>query len=402
MPAYPSLHVSTHSYIRLNTDIDSAAAVVSHYNTYANASLTWSELAAQEILAPLNMTHSFFGAVPDSHFPSISVPGGENWADLVVGAGYDPAAGMWVRIWSTASTPVADCVQSSANDLVKYMHEIWLRPQPSLIAPYQRRRALKPTIILPDGKQQVGPGWEIELLTASSNSSNITSSTDSMKTYAIYGKSGNGGGWQAWVDVVPNLGYGLVVLGQASGMANYTSISQSQIHSEAHEILVPAFAEALSARMAARFAGSYTASRDGGITADQVGHGRTENTTTYARVEVEDQVLYLRELVVNGSSALEAVDRLGWSGDTGPRLFSTPQGVVLEPAEGAGESAAFGEGAQVFRMTFPGLDVCDWFDYDGYKGQKGWPLDKVVVVEREGTAAVELHYPPFDVVIARG
>jgi CubicO group peptidase (beta-lactamase class C family) len=71
---------------------------LSYYNTYTNADLTWSELAAREILAPLNMTHSFFGAVPDSRFPEISVPGGENWADLIVGAGYDPAAGMWVRI----------------------------------------------------------------------------------------------------------------------------------------------------------------------------------------------------------------------------------------------------------------------------------------------------------------
>ena len=295
-------------------------------------------------------------------------------------------------------------MQSSANDLVKYLHGVWLQPQPLLVAPYQRRRALKPTINLPDGKQQVGPGWEIELLTTStSSSSSNTSNTDSMKTYTVYGKSGNGGGWQSWIDVVPNLGFGLVVLAQASGMANYTSISQSQIHSEAHEILVPAFAEALSARMAERFAGSYSASRDSGITTDEVGQGRTGNTTTYARVEVEDQVLYLRELVVNGSSALEAVDRLGWTGDTGPRLFSTPQGVVLEPAEGAGERAEFGEGAQVFRMTFPGLEVCDYFDYDGYKGQNGWPLVKVVVLEREreGGMVVELHYPPFDVVMSR-
>ena len=51
-----------------------------------------------EILAPLNMTHSFFGAIPDSLLPYIGVPGGPNWADLIVGLGYDPAAGMWVRI----------------------------------------------------------------------------------------------------------------------------------------------------------------------------------------------------------------------------------------------------------------------------------------------------------------
>jgi hypothetical protein len=74
------------------------AAAVSYYNTYSHSDLIWSQLAAKEILTPLNMTHSFFGAVPDSHIPEIGVPGGENWADLIVGTGYDPAAGMWVRV----------------------------------------------------------------------------------------------------------------------------------------------------------------------------------------------------------------------------------------------------------------------------------------------------------------
>jgi hypothetical protein len=54
-------------------------------------------MAAEEILRPLNMTHSFFGPVPDTLIPSVTVPGGDNWADLVVGEGYNPAAGMWVR-----------------------------------------------------------------------------------------------------------------------------------------------------------------------------------------------------------------------------------------------------------------------------------------------------------------
>lgn len=58
--------------------------------------LHWSEFVTQHILAPLNMTHSFLGAVPDGLIPDIGVPGGDNWADLVVGPGYDPAAGMWV------------------------------------------------------------------------------------------------------------------------------------------------------------------------------------------------------------------------------------------------------------------------------------------------------------------
>lgn len=65
--------------------------------------ISWSELVTQEILQALNMTHSFFGPVPSSLFSDVSVPGGENWVDLIVGSGYDAAAGMWVgRLISSA------------------------------------------------------------------------------------------------------------------------------------------------------------------------------------------------------------------------------------------------------------------------------------------------------------
>jgi hypothetical protein len=61
--------------------------------------------------------------------------------------------------------------------------------------------------------------------------------------------------------------------------------------------------------------------------------------------------------------------------------FSTPQGVVLEPAEGAGETAQFGPGAQVWRMLFPGLESCYWFDFDGYQDREIWPVSKLALVE---------------------
>lgn len=72
------------------------AAVALYYNEITREDLTWSQFIAQEILEPLNMTNSFLGPAPDSLVPGISVPGGDNWADLVVGEGYNPAAGMWV------------------------------------------------------------------------------------------------------------------------------------------------------------------------------------------------------------------------------------------------------------------------------------------------------------------
>jgi len=76
-------------------------------------------------------------------------------------------------------------------------------------------------------------------------------------------------------------------------------------------------------------------------------------TSTYARLGVLDQVLYMRELVVNGSSALEAIDTLSWLDDMGARYC------------GASEIAEFGDGAQVFRMTAAGDELCNWYDYDG-------------------------------------
>lgn len=72
------------------------AAVASYYNELTREDLTWSEVVEQELLEPLGMASSFLGPVPDGLVPRVSVPGGDNWADLVVGEGYRPAAGMWV------------------------------------------------------------------------------------------------------------------------------------------------------------------------------------------------------------------------------------------------------------------------------------------------------------------
>lgn len=252
--------------------------------------------------------------------------------------------------------------QSSANDLTKYLYNIWLRPDPfPLISLSQRRRVLQPNVALPDGKQLVGPGWEIDLYEVPTSAN---TSADN-KTYSAYGKSGDGGGWHSWIDVVPNLGYGVVVLSQVSGSADYASISPSALKSEAHQYLIPAFAEALTSQMEKRFGGWYGNGEDSGLITEEVEKNGTNNSTTYAKVELEGQILYLRELVVNGSSALEGLDRLGWTDDYHGRYFSTPAGVALTPAEGAAENAEFGPGTQVWRMMIPGLEVCDWFDFDG-------------------------------------
>lgn len=266
--------------------------------------------------------------------------------------------------------PRTDVPQASATDLTKYLHGIWLHPSPSLISPASRRRALKPAYTLPDGKSQVGAGWEINLRTANTSSNASESAT---KTYSIYGKSGGGGGWRSWIDVVPNLGYGLVILSQSAGIHGHEALYPAGMYGGIHDVLLPAFAEALAADVQDRFAGTYANARDTGLFADTV---RTESanasasTSTYARLEVHNQILCMRDLVVNGSSALEAIDRLGWVDDSiGPRYSSRPGvGVVLEAAGGESETGEFagdGNTAQVFRMTGPGEEVCNWYDYDG-------------------------------------
>lgn len=322
------------------------AAVASQYNNITGEDLKWSAIAKQKILGPLNMTNSFLGPIPDNLIPNISVPGGDNWADLIIGEGYNPAAGIW----------------SSANDLAKYLHAVWLEQDPSLITPFDRRRAMKPVYTLPDGKSQVGPAWEISLRSVSTSSN--ASVTNSNKTYSIYGKSGSGGGWRSWIDVVPNMGYGLVILSQTSGLEGYDMLYPAALYGSVQDITIPAFAEALSAQVEEKYAGTYGDGRDMGFITDVVS-STGYNTSTYARLEVQDQVLYMRDLVVNGSSALEAIDKLSWLDDVGARYFSRPDGVVLEPAGGASELAEFGYGTQVFRMTGAGEELCNWYDYDG-------------------------------------
>jgi CubicO group peptidase (beta-lactamase class C family) len=358
-------------------------AAAAYYNNISNTSLSWSEIATKQVLTPLNMTHSFLGHIPQLLEPFIAIPGGDDtWTDLLVGEGYNPAAGMW----------------SSANDLSKYLHAVWLSPSPRLITRYQRRRSLKPAANIPDGVQQAAPGWEIHLLTLNTSAN---TSIDSAETYSIYGKPGDGGGYHSWIDVIPNLGYGIVALTQESSIEGYATLNPQNIRDIVHAILAPAFSKALAARAAARFAGTYNQSQDTGLSADVVNTTGRANTTTYARLEVKEQILYLRELVVSGTSALEAMDRLRWTGSTGSRLWSSEQGVMLEPSEGAAEHVEFGSGAQIFRFIFPGLPICDWFDYDGWTDQRGWSLQKVVLVEKPD-GEVELRYPPFDVVVSRG
>jgi hypothetical protein len=363
-----------------STDLPILAAVAAYYGNVTGSDLSWSDLATQEILKPLNMTHSFFGTVPHHLMPHLSIPGGENWADLIVGEGYDPAAGMW----------------SSVNDLASYLYKVWLAPEPELITKFQRRDVMRPSISIPDSVQQTGPGWEIGLRYISTND-NTSSTSETLKQYSVFGKPGGGGGWGSWIDNVPNLGYGVVILAQQSGLKNYQGINPAAVQEDMHSILLPAFAKALSDRVRDQYAGRYTVSKDEGLITDQVDTAKNK-TVTYAQLDVQDQILHLRNLVVDGKSVLEAIDRLFWTADAQPVFFSTPHGAVLEPADGAAETAQFGPTAQVWRMSLPG-DQCNWQDFDGVQDNNGWPLTKVVTVT-DGDR-VELHYPPFNVVTAR-
>ena len=52
-------------------------------------------------------------------------------------------------------------------------------------------------------------------------------------------------------------------------------------------------------------------------------------------------MLYLKELVVNGTNGLEALDRVGWTGASRPKWYSSAAGTVLVPADGASEAGGF-------------------------------------------------------------
>lgn len=356
------------------------AAVASYRGSLTGAEEPWADYVQRDIFGPLGMNRSFFGPVSPDVAGDIGVPGVNNWADLVVD-GYNPAGGMW----------------SSASDLAAYLHHAWLSPTPRLITPTQRRQSLQPRLSLPDGRQQVGFGWEIDV-TPSGN-----------KTYYVYGKSGDAAGNHAWVDVVPNLGYGLVILSQQSGEQDKKRIFPSSVRDSVHEILIPAFEAALDRSMARRFAGNYTVAADSGLIDDEVATTNPNagdpgaDPQSYALLEVQGGNLFLRALMVNGTDALEGIDRLGWKANVteGSRFFSVKGvGSGLNPSEAAGDASQLGgQGVTVWR-TIPALDECDWFDFGGYTDQNGWPLSQVALVEKEG-GGVELHYPPFDIVLMR-
>lgn len=201
------------------------------------------------------------------------------------------------------------------------------------------------------------------------------------------------------------MGYGLVILSAVADTTgtNRTTISPTAVRDSVHEILLPAFASALAEQLEARFAGNYSNGTDTGLITDQVPLSNTSSSASesqsYARLEVENGVLFVRELVINGTSGLEAIDRLDWTDTYTQRFFSTANGVSLNPSEGVGEAAQFGEGARVWRMI-PESATCDWFDFDGYTDQNGWPLSKLVLIEKED-GAVDLRYPPFDIELTR-
>ncbi|KAK8232821.1 beta-lactamase/transpeptidase-like protein [Phyllosticta capitalensis] len=360
-------------------------AVAAYRNRLSSSNLFWNDIVKEDIFKPLEMTHSFFGPIPDDLRRLVCVPAGETWTDLQVGPGYDPSGGGW----------------SSANDLVKYMYNVWLKPQPDLITPTQRRNSLQPRLILPDGKQQVGFGWEINVYKPNENSSTLAPylltycapalpteqhSSDDVPSYNAYGKSGDGGGYHARIDVQPNLGYGVVVL-TAEGSRpkkGYKRLRPDNVLSDVHNILIPAFRKAYSEKLKEKYAGDYVVAPNTPGTAN-------------AKVEVQDDTLFLRELVVNNASALERVDQLAWTADSQERFFSTPDGVTLNPSEAVLDPKGEARG-QVMRMSIAG-EKCDWQDFDGYTDPNGWPPDKFFFVD--GDAGTELHYPPLDGVLVR-
>lgn len=180
--------------------------------------------------------------------------------------------------------------------------------------------------------------------------SQLQTSHQSVYRYKIFGKSGDGGGYHSYLSIVPNLGFGLVVL-TAEGSpptSNYSRLIPETIAASAYEALIPAFRAAYSDLMAAKFAGNYTL--PGAVaTSDSL-------SSNHALVEVEDNILYLRDLDFGNVSALLRLDMLGWTPDSHSLYYSTPKGAALAPSD-------VGEGAN-FRI-FAEAALCDYMDFAG-------------------------------------
>jgi hypothetical protein len=130
--------------------------------------------------------------------------------------------------------------------------------------------------------------------------------------------------------------------------ANYSRLVLETIAAFAYEALIPAFRTAYSSVLATRFAGDY--SLHSAVTAPG------SLSSNHALVEVEDNILYLRDMVYGNVSALLRLDMLGWTANSHSIFYSTPKGAALAPSD-------VGEGAN-FRI-FAEAALCDYMDFAG-------------------------------------
>lgn len=93
--AFSPVSIAWEIDVSYHVNVDRTDAVANYHNQLASTNQTWTEYATQKILKHLNMTHSFFGAIPKALVSNIGVPGVPHWVDLLIGPGYDPAGGMW-------------------------------------------------------------------------------------------------------------------------------------------------------------------------------------------------------------------------------------------------------------------------------------------------------------------
>jgi hypothetical protein len=126
---------------------------------------------------------------------------------------------------------------------------------------------------------------------------------------------------------------------------NYSRLVPETIAASAYEGLIPAFRTAYSDLLATRFAGNYSlpdaAAASGSL------------SSNHALVEVEDNILYLRELVYGNMSALLRLDMLGWAPNYHSLFYSTPKGAALAPSDVGGVN---------FRI-FAEAALCDYMDF---------------------------------------
>ncbi|RVD87205.1 uncharacterized protein DFL_001448 [Arthrobotrys flagrans] len=301
---------------------------------------SWASSIKKDIFDPLNMGHTFAGAIPCALRKDIVTPNSRNMVDLTVPAVHDPAGGIF----------------STTNDLATFLRKILLSRSPLLISPSQRLNWLRSIHYNTDAITSVGIPWE-----------SYRAIMPDYAAYNIYFKGGGLPGQLSQISAFPEFGYGVTVLTSLGStdselVAGAATTDPLALSFTIHNTLAPAIWKAYNSIVTDDYVGTYT-SPDG-----------------IARIAFENEILTLKELKIHGVDALSKADQLIWR-------------------QGGKQVSIFGYGAGLIGTGFEGkfraapLFTCVWSGFDIATTKSGWGLDLFVFKKVNGK--MTLFYEPM-------